>query len=255
MKWTKEQIEILTKSYQKLGVSKTAELLGLTNNSVRRKAELLNLSCELAKSKWTDQETNFLIENYNLLGASKCAELLKKSKTSIRSKASRLLISNFGDWTQAELETLNSLYSTTNSRKLSTILNRTPAAIKKKASELKIRGTAPGSYSAIAIEWLDSFNNPNILHAENGGEQFIAGYYVDGYDSVTNTVYEFHGDLFHGNLDIFKPSDTPNPFNKTISAETLWQKTYDRMEVISKKATVLFIWEKDYREGKMHERF
>ena len=37
-----------------------------------------------------------------------------------------------------------------------------------------------------------------IRHAHNGGEVRIAGCLVDGYDGTTDTIYEFHGCLFHG---------------------------------------------------------
>ena len=36
-----------------------------------------------------------------------------------------------------------------------------------------------------------------IRHAHNGGEVRVAGHLVDGYDESTNTVYEFHGCLWH----------------------------------------------------------
>lgn len=109
------------------------------------------------------------------------------------------------------------------------------------------------TYSKIAIQWLDSFNNPNIKHAENGGEVRIEGYLVDGFDSETNTVYEFHGDVFHGNLDIYGPDDTCHPFNKSITADELWQKTFDKMQDIHNKGyRLIYIWEFDYRNNKTH---
>ena len=37
-----------------------------------------------------------------------------------------------------------------------------------------------------------------IRHAFNGGEVRVAGYLVDGFDSSTNTVYEYNGCFFHG---------------------------------------------------------
>ena len=38
----------------------------------------------------------------------------------------------------------------------------------------------------------------NIRHAENGGENRIDNYLVDGFDEENNTVYEFHGCFWHG---------------------------------------------------------
>lgn len=43
------------------------------------------------------------------------------------------------------------------------------------------------------LDWLMSQTGTNIQHAENGGEFFIKGlgYWVDGYDSQNNIVYEY----------------------------------------------------------------
>lgn len=111
------------------------------------------------------------------------------------------------------------------------------------------------NYSSVAIEWLNSLENPNILHAENGGEKLVAGYKVDGYDPVTNTVYEFHGDVFHGNLEVYSPEYKCHPFDKTVTAEDLFEATFEKMNNISEVATVIYIWEKDYRAGKSYEYF
>ena len=35
----------------------------------------------------------------------------------------------------------------------------------------------------------------------------IDGYIVDGYDSKTNTIYEFNGDFWHGNPNIYNLTD------------------------------------------------
>lgn len=56
------------------------------------------------------------------------------------------------------------------------------------------------------IEWLNFvalYYDLDIQHAENGGEFKIPTkrYSADGYCQATNTVYEFHGDFWHGNPD------------------------------------------------------
>ena len=47
-----------------------------------------------------------------------------------------------------------------------------------------------------------------IHHAHNGGEQRVNvgcdGYFVDGFDPLSNTIYEFHGCLWHGCRQCFK---------------------------------------------------
>ena len=105
-------------------------------------------------------------------------------------------------------------------------------------------------YSKVSIKWLNSINE-NIQHAENGGEYRIPNtrYSVDGYDPLINTVYEFHGDKFHGNLELFNPDDTPHPFNKDITAKELYEKTIKRENEIKDLGyNLVVMWESDYKK-------
>jgi len=59
-------------------------------------------------------------------------------------------------------------------------------------------------HSKASIEWLTWLNTKphnNIQHGRNGGEHVIKDgphkYYVDGYDPITNVVYEFNGCYWH----------------------------------------------------------
>lgn len=255
--WSENDLTILKDNYPNLGLKATAKLLGVSENRVRAKAYLLDLkSYARAINHWSEEEEQYLIDNYTLFGASKCAEIIKKSKAAISKKACRLKLTKPNYWTPEEEKYLKDNYKKLGSVNCSKILGRSAEAIIQQASRLKIPGATFKNYSHIAIEWLESFNNPNILHAGNGGEQLISGYSVDGYDPVNKIAYEFHGDVFHGNLDLFEPGDRPNPFDKRKTAEELWQKTYDRMCVIKEHVTALiYIWENDYRNGRTSERF
>jgi len=105
------------------------------------------------------------------------------------------------------------------------------------------------NYSRISIEWLNSFKI-DIQHAENGGEYNIpkTKYKVDGYDKETNTVYEFHGDVFHGNPDIFKDDEKCHPYNKNITAKELYDNTIQREEEIKSLGyNLVVIWENNYK--------
>ena len=54
----------------------------------------------------------------------------------------------------------------------------------------------PRRYSVMALKWLAWVHRQtgnHILHALNGGEQHIDGSFVDGYDPLKKTVYEFMG--------------------------------------------------------------
>ena len=86
--------------------------------------------------------------------------------------------------------------------------------------------------------------------------------FVDGYDPKTNTIYEFLGDYWHGNPEIFNPNDLNTCCGKTF--KMLNEHTVERFNKIKKEydVKIIYIWEndfiknnkikKDWRE-KMHE--
>jgi hypothetical protein len=93
--------------------------------------------------------------------------------------------------------------------------------------------------------WLDSFNNLNIIRQYSLRINNKL-YKVDGYDPITNTVYEFYGDYWHGNPEKFNPNDI-NPSTKTIYGD-LYIKTMQRKKELKDAGyNVIFIWEKDYK--------
>lgn len=93
-----------------------------------------------------------------------------------------------------------------------------------------------------------------IQHAENGGEYRIPGtrYFVDGFCEETNTIYEFYGDVYHGN-PLFNPNAKCHPYNKGITAKTLFQRTMEREQKIRELGyNIIVKWEND---PKMLKRF
>lgn len=44
-------------------------------------------------------------------------------------------------------------------------------------------------------------NNWNLQHAENGGEYYVAGYFVDGYDKKLNIVFEYDEPRHYKNVN------------------------------------------------------
>lgn len=115
-------------------------------------------------------------------------------------------------------------------------------------------GKTPSYYSAKSLRWLSSLSEKlgiKIQHAEKGGEKRIpitGGYIqVDGYCCETNTVFEFHGDVYHGNPKKFDRDERCHPFDKSISAGELYDKTIQREEVIrSLGFNLVSIWETDW---------
>jgi very-short-patch-repair endonuclease len=61
-------------------------------------------------------------------------------------------------------------------------------------------------------------------------------------------VIEFNGDVFHGNPDIYRNTDKPNPYND-LTCEQIWIEDAEKQAIIKNLGfDVLVIWEKDYNE-------
>ncbi len=107
-------------------------------------------------------------------------------------------------------------------------------------------------YSVKSINWLESIMNREeiyIRHAMNGGEYKIPDtrYKADGYCKETNTIYEFHGDYWHGNPKLFE-STVYNDSTKCTMGE-LYQKTLKREQIIKELGyNIVSIWEYDYEK-------
>ena len=68
---------------------------------------------------------------------------------------------------------------------------------------------------------------------------------VDGYDPETNTAYEFHGDYWHGNPEVFD-LDSMNERTK-CSFRELYEKTLEHDKLIRESGyNLVILWEKDY---------
>ena len=75
----------------------------------------------------------------------------------------------------------------------------------------------------------------------------IGPYRVDAYDPQTNTIYEFLGDYWHGNLDIFDESAI-NANNK-ISFGDLHTQTFKRLrDLVDAGYCVKYIWESEFAD-------
>ena len=104
-------------------------------------------------------------------------------------------------------------------------------------------------YSKMSIEWIEfisKLNNNIIQHALNGEEFKIPNtrFKADGFCKETNTIYEFHGDYWHGNPNIYKPNDETY-FGKTFGE--LYEKTLKREQQIKDMGfNLITMWESDW---------
>ncbi len=105
------------------------------------------------------------------------------------------------------------------------------------------------NYSKKSIEYLNFISklyNIRIQHAENVGEYKIKNIgKADGYCQETNTIYEYHGDFWHGNPKKYNQTDI-NKKNGSTFGE-LYQKTLDREQKIKDMGfNLVTIWESDW---------
>ncbi|MGI0075924.1 MAG: DUF7487 domain-containing protein [Nitrosopumilaceae archaeon] len=109
----------------------------------------------------------------------------------------------------------------------------------------------PYTFSQQAIQWIESImlqENIFIQHAQNIGEYYIpcTRLHVDGYCEGMNTIYEFYGDYYHGNPDIFEPG-YETFFYKT--AGELYQNTLERENKIKQLGyNLVTIWESEWNK-------
>jgi hypothetical protein len=107
-------------------------------------------------------------------------------------------------------------------------------------------------YSKPQIQWLNFiqlYNNITIKHAENGGEFKIpnTNYKSDGYCEETNTIYEFHGDYWHGNPNKFISTEINNSTKTTFG--DLYQTTLEREQQIRDLGyNLVVMWERDWNK-------
>jgi hypothetical protein len=97
------------------------------------------------------------------------------------------------------------------------------------------------------IKWLEKImeiDKINILHEKNDGEYNIPNtlYKVDGYCKETNTIYEFHGCLYHGCNKCFDENSI-NP-KRNIKNIYLYNETIKKEELIKKLGyNLITMWE------------
>ena len=105
-------------------------------------------------------------------------------------------------------------------------------------------------YSKISIEWLSFMeikHSLKIIHAKNEGEFNIPNsrYKADGYCKETNTIYEFHGDFWHGNPNIYLSTNINKKNGKTFGE--LYKNTLNKEQHIREMGfNLITIWESEW---------
>ena len=102
--------------------------------------------------------------------------------------------------------------------------------------------------SKAETEWLNYIKLPE----EYRNKKIIINnkvFFPDGFDPNTNTLYEYYGDYWHGNLQVYKPNKI-NKMNKMTFAE-LNKITLEREKFIKDNGYhIVSIWESDWNKLK-----
>lgn len=108
-------------------------------------------------------------------------------------------------------------------------------------------------FSKVQIQWLEfleKYYNINIQHMGNSNQEHQiknTKWKADGYCKETNTIYEFHGDFWHGNPKCYLETDKNNVSNKTMGY--LYKKTLEREQKIKDLGyNLIVMWEYDWNK-------
>lgn len=94
-------------------------------------------------------------------------------------------------------------------------------------------------------EWLDLLNIPNDKNHRQVALIPNSKSTVDGYDPKTKTVYEFNGDYWHGNPDVFDHNELNKTTNKTFGE--LYEQTLHKEQTLKDHGyNVITMWENDW---------
>jgi hypothetical protein len=110
-------------------------------------------------------------------------------------------------------------------------------------------------YSKAALEWLnyvEKFGNIKIQHAQNGGEYKIPGtaYSADGYWLQNNTIFEFHGCVWHGCNVCYSENNSDHPRDNRPNKYFLDKTNKRKNELQQLGYNVFEIWEHDWNRMK-----
>lgn len=99
--------------------------------------------------------------------------------------------------------------------------------------------------SKLEKNWLDSLNVPERQYQIKIKKKIRC---VDGYDPNTNTVYEFYGDFWHGNILMY-PKNKKHPF-LNLTYGDLHQRTLDKEnEILNLGFELVTIWENEWKNN------
>jgi len=113
---------------------------------------------------------------------------------------------------------------------------------------------AKKGYSKMAMQWLEfmeKYNDINIQHMGNSMQEYkikSTNWHANGYCKSTNTIYEFHGDYWHGNPKRYDPECMNDVSNKKM--KILYKQTLKREHRIKELGyNLVVMWESDWTKA------
>lgn len=95
--------------------------------------------------------------------------------------------------------------------------------------------------SAPEQEFMDFLNI-----SKQNRQSLVEGYNVDGFEPITNSIYEFLGNYWHGNPMMHLPSSINSHCKKSFGQ--LYSETLTKFQwLLNKGYNVYYIWEKDWK--------
>jgi G:T-mismatch repair DNA endonuclease (very short patch repair protein) len=110
--------------------------------------------------------------------------------------------------------------------------------------------------SVISLEWLryievQTERELQTIQSPEGEYRICTKrkYAVDGYCHATRTVYEFHGDFWHGNPKMYAATSVNSVSGKTFG--NLYSATCEKRKYIEQAGyTYIYVWESQWRAGR-----
>ena len=93
------------------------------------------------------------------------------------------------------------------------------------------------------------FATKNQEYYLSGGKELF--YQYDFVDLKNKKIIEYNGDQYHANPKIYESNDNPHPFRKNITAQEIWDKDNNKIQLAHDNGfEVLIIWDSEYRKNK-----
>lgn len=167
--WTEEEKNKLKELSKTKKLTELVTDLGRTSASIKRQADLLNISLILNRRAWTEEEYQKLEQliMVDKKTPKEVADILGRSEDSVIIKVSRrglkVQTNDKRFWTKEEEILLMDLWGSESLEKIAKKLNRTESSVKNKVFQLGLGSQISNNFDGIIISEIANLFNINIL--------------------------------------------------------------------------------------------